>query len=157
MPGPPDKLTAVGFLFLIFVGVPIAEIALFIYVGGRIGLPATLVAIVLTAVIGAALVARQGAGAIAQVQTAFFEARFPGRELAHGAMIVVAGAFLVTPGFLTDTFGFLLLVPPVREAARRAFTRRFSSRWVVQARPRQVDAEWRRPEPTDSEPPGSLP
>ena len=146
-----------GPLLLLFVGIPIAEIALFIYVGDRIGLPATLVVIVLTAVVGSALVARQGAGAIAQVQTAFFEARFPGKELAHGAMIVVAGAFLVTPGFLTDGIGFLLLVPPVREAARRLVTKRFAGRWEVRPGPRTVDAEWRDARPVDPDPPDSLP
>lgn len=146
-----------GLLLLLFVGIPIAEIALFIVVGERIGLLATLVVIVLTAFAGSALVARQGAGAIAQVRQAFFEARFPGRELAHGAMIVLAGAFLVTPGFLTDAIGFLLLVPPVREAARRALTKRFSSRWVVQTGPRRVDAEWEQAGPAHPEPPEPLP
>ena len=140
-----------GFLLLAFIGIPIAEIALFIYVGERIGLPATLVVIVLTAVIGSSLVARQGAGALAQVQAAFVEARFPGKELAHGAMIVVAGAFLVTPGFLTDGLGFLLLVPPVREAARRLVTRRFSGRVVTQFGPRTIDAEWRATDPPDQD------
>ena len=144
-----------GPLFLFFVGIPIAEIALFIYVGDRIGLLATLVVIVLTAVVGSGLVARQGAGAMAQVQAAFFEARFPGKELAHGAMIVVAGAFLVTPGFLTDGLGFLLLVPPVREAARRVVTNRFTGRWEVRSRTTTVDAEWRDTEPP--EPPTPLP
>ncbi len=142
-----------GILLVAFIGIPIAEIALFIYIGERIGLLATLVVIVLTAVIGSALVARQGADAISQVQAAFFEARFPGKELAHGAMIVVAGAFLVTPGFLTDALGFLLLVPPVREAARRFVIRRFSSRWVVQSGPPTIDAEWRDAKPADPEPP----
>lgn len=157
MPALPDRLTVVGPLFLLFVGIPIAEIALFIYVGERIGLLATLVLIVITAVIGSALVARQGAGAIAQVQAAFFEARFPGKELAHGAMIVVAGVFLVTPGFLTDVLGFLLLVPPVREAARRVVTRRFAGRWEVRSGPRPVDAEWRDVDASDPDPPASFP
>ena len=152
----PDRLTPVGILFMLFVGIPIAEIALFIYVGGRLGLLTTLVIIVLTAVVGSALVARQGADAVAQVQAAFFEARFPTKELAHGAMIVVAGAFLVTPGFLTDGLGFLLLVPPVREAARLALSRRFSGRWVVRSGPRPTDAEWGEPPPTEPEPPAHL-
>ncbi len=141
---------------MLFVGIPIAEIALFIWVGGRIGLLATLVVIVLTAVVGSVLVARQGAHAISQVQTAFFEARFPSKELAHGAMIVVAGAFLVTPGFLTDALGFLLLVPPFREAARRTVAKRVSSR-VMWSGPQPVDAEWHEPQPSDPEPPPPLP
>lgn len=143
-----------GILFLLFVAIPIAEIALFIYVGGQIGLLPTLVAIVLTAAIGSFLVSRQGAAALADVRTAFFSARFPGRELAHGAMIVVAGAFLVTPGFLTDAIGFLLLVPPVREAARRAAMKRLSGRWTVVSGPQQVDGEWS--EPPEPGPPPSL-
>jgi len=142
---------------MLFVGIPIAEIALFIYVGGRIGLLATLVVIVMTAVVGSALVARQGAEAIAQVQTAFFQARFPTKELAHGAMIVVAGAFLVTPGFLTDALGFLLLVPPFREAARMVISRRFSGRWVVRSGPQPTDAEWHEPQHPDPESPPQLP
>ena len=145
-----------GILFLLFVGIPIAEIALFIYVGGRIGLLATLVAIVLTAAVGSTLVARQGAAAMADVQSAFFSARFPGRELAHGAMIVIAGAFLVTPGFLTDVVGFLLLVPPVREAARRAVTSRFSDRFIVSSGPTRVDGRWSEPPPGGDDPPTPL-
>lgn len=146
-----------GLLLLAFIGVPIAEIALFIYVGERIGLLATLAIVVLTAVVGSALVARQGAGALNQVQTAFFQARFPGKELAHGAMIVVAGAFLVTPGFLTDGVGFLLLVPPIREAARRFVMARFARRTTVRFGPRTVDADWRTPDPPEEGPPPPLP
>jgi UPF0716 protein FxsA len=142
-----------GILLVLFVGIPIAEIALFIYVGGRIGLPATLVAIVLTAAIGSALVARQGAAALADVQAAFFNARFPGRELAHGAMIVIAGAFLVTPGFLTDALGFLLLVPPIREATRRFMIGRFSGRFTAHPGPTPVDGGWSDPQSYDDEPP----
>ena len=145
-----------GILFLLFVGVPIAEIALFIYVGGRIGLLATLVAIVLTAAVGSTLVARQGAAAMADVQSAFFSARFPGRELAHGAMIVIAGAFLVTPGFLTDVVGFLLLVPPIREAARKTVISRFSGRFVVRSGPTRVDGSWQDPPPDRDDPPTPL-
>ncbi len=73
-------------LFLLFVGIPVAEIALFIWVGDRIGLPATLITIVLTAVVGSVLVSRQGTGAMQQVQQAFQQTRFPGRELAHGVI-----------------------------------------------------------------------
>ncbi|MDH3606233.1 MAG: FxsA family protein [Acidimicrobiia bacterium] len=145
-----------GFLLLAFIGIPIAEIALFLYVGERIGLVATLVIIVATAVVGSALVARQGSGALNQVQSAFSEARFPGRELAHGAMIVVAGAFLVTPGFLTDGLGFLLLVPPIREVARGWFVKRFSGRTTVQFGPQPVDAEWHEADPPDEDAPRPL-
>ena len=136
-----------GILLLLFIGVPVAEIALFLWVGDRIGLLATLVAIVLTAVVGSGLVARQGAGAMQQVQEAFFQARFPAKELVHGVMIAIAGTLLITPGFLTDGIGFLLLVPPVREAVRTVFSRRFGDRWVTRHSPRTTDAVWREPDP----------
>lgn len=146
-----------GILFLLFVGIPIAEIALLIWVGDRIGLLATLVAIVATALVGSVLVSRQGAGAIQRVQAAFFQARFPAKELAHGVMIAVAGTLLITPGFLTDGIGFLLLIPPVREAVRSFFSRRFRGRWITSSGPRATEAEWHDAGPAAGEPPDVLP
>ena len=70
------------------------------------------------------LVSRQGRGAVAAVQAEFYQGRLPAAELAHAAMILVAGALLLTPGFITDIVGFSLLVPPVREAIRRWAIRR---------------------------------
>lgn len=145
-----------GILFLLFVAIPVAEIALFIWVGDRIGLVATLAAIVITALVGSALVSRQGAGAMRQVQEAFFQARFPAKELAHGLMIAIAGTLLITPGFLTDGIGFLLLIPPVREVVRRFFSRRFGRNWVVGPGPRVTDAQWTEPEPPNAGPPEAL-
>lgn len=147
-------------LFLLFVVVPITEIALFIWVGSRIGLGATIAIVILTALAGSALVARQGSGAVQQVQDAIFQARIPVRELAHGFMIAVAGVLLITPGFLTDAVGFLLLVPPVREAVRIRLGRRFRGRWVVRSGPAATDAHWSAPEPPGqdpTEPPDALP
>jgi UPF0716 protein FxsA len=112
-------------LLTAFVVVPIIEIALFITVSDRIGIWTTLFIVVATAFVGAALVSRQGRGALAAVQREFVAGRFPARELVHGAMILVSGALLVTPGFLTDLIGFSLLVPAVREALRRWGARRF--------------------------------
>lgn len=117
-----------GLLFLAFVAVPVAEIALFIGVGGRIGLLNTLALIVITAIIGAALVSRQGRGVWARFQAQLATGSFPGPELAHGAMILFGGALLLTPGFITDAVGFLLMVPAVREWIRRWGTRRFQAR-----------------------------
>jgi UPF0716 protein FxsA len=114
-------------LLALFVVVPILEIALFVVVGDRIGLPATLALVVVTAVVGASLVNRQGRGTMAAVHQETLAGRFPARELAHGGMILVAGALLITPGFLTDGVGFSLLVPQVREALRRWGSRRFGT------------------------------
>lgn len=106
-------------LFLLFVGVPLIEIALFIQVGGAIGLWPTLAIVVLTAFLGTTLMRNQGALAMGQIRSSFNELNDPTEPLAHGAMILFAGALLLTPGFFTDTVGFLLLIPSVRAAAFR--------------------------------------
>ncbi len=118
-------------LFLAFVLVPPVEIGLFIAVGGRIGLWPTMGIVLLTAVLGANLVSRQGRGAIASLQAEFASGQFPAKTLAHGAMILVAGALLLTPGFLTDVVGFSLLSPQVREVLRKWGVRRWSNRVTV--------------------------
>ncbi|MEO1139689.1 MAG: FxsA family protein [Pseudomonadota bacterium] len=104
-------------LFLAFLAVPLIEIALFIQVGGFIGLWPTLGIVVLTAILGTWLVKTQGALAIGQLRNSFSELNDPTEPLAHGAMILIAGALLLTPGFFTDAVGFALLTPPVRRAA----------------------------------------
>lgn len=107
------------YLFLAFLLVPIIEIALFIQVGGLIGLWPTLAIVVLTAVLGTWLVRTQGRMAMGQLQRAFSELDDPTEPLAHGAMILFSGALLLTPGFFTDAIGFALLMPGVRVAVFR--------------------------------------
>ena len=104
-------------LFLAFLAVPLIEIALFIQVGGAIGLWPTLGIVVLTAIAGTWLVRTQGAMALGDLRGSFSRGTDPSEPLAHGAMIVFAGALLLTPGFFTDAVGFALLLPPVRRAA----------------------------------------
>ena len=104
-------------LFLLFLAVPLIEIALFIQVGGAIGLWPTLGVVVLTAILGTWLVRNQGALAMGNLRKSFSELDDPTEPLAHGAMILLAGALLLTPGFFTDAVGFSLLMPPVRRAA----------------------------------------
>jgi UPF0716 protein FxsA len=106
-------------LFAIFVGVPIIEIALFIEVGGRIGLGATVGVVVLTAFAGTALLRHQGLATLRKAQASLEENRFPMDEVFDGLCLVVAGALLLTPGFFTDAFGLSLFVPPVRAILRR--------------------------------------
>lgn len=101
-------------LFLIFVGVPILEIALFIQVGGWIGLWPTLGIVVLTALAGTTLMRRQGMQALERLRRSIGEGGDPVGPIAHGALILAAGMLLLTPGFFTDTVGLLLLVPAVR-------------------------------------------
>ncbi|MDC0737747.1 FxsA family protein [Cognatishimia sp. SS12] len=103
-------------LFLAFLAVPLIEIGLFIQVGGAIGLLPTLGIVILTAVVGTLLVRTQGAMALGNLRRSFSELSNPAEPLAHGAMILIAGALLLTPGFFTDAVGFALLMPPVRVA-----------------------------------------
>ena len=101
-------------LLLLFIAIPLIEIALFIQIGGVIGLGWTLAIVVPTAVIGSWLVRQQGSMALRQLQQSFHALNDPTEPLAHGAMILFSGALLLTPGFFTDAVGFSLLVPPVR-------------------------------------------
>lgn len=106
-------------MLLLFIAIPLIEIALFIQLGGLLGLGWTLVIVVLTAIIGTYLVRQQGRDVLVRVQSSFDTLDDPTEPLAHGAMILFSGALLLTPGFFTDTIGFLLLVPKVREAMFR--------------------------------------
>lgn len=106
-------------LFLAFLMVPLIEIALFIQIGGLIGLWPTLLIVVLTAVLGTMLVRSQGAMAMGNLRQSFNTLQDPTEPLAHGAMILFSGALLLTPGFFTDAVGFALLMPPVRSAVYR--------------------------------------
>lgn len=135
------------YLFLAFLLVPIIEIALFIQIGGAIGLWPTLGIVVLTAVLGTWLVRTQGMIALDQLRRSFSDLNDPTEPLAHGAMILVAGVLLLTPGFFTDAIGFLLLVPSVRAAvfryvAARVTVRRF--RMGPDPRPRSPHPQYPR-------------
>lgn len=101
-------------LLLALVGVPLIEIAVFIQVGGVIGLWPTIAVVVLTAVIGAALLRQQGMATLMRAQRELAENRVPVRELFDAVCLLLGGALLLTPGFVTDLAGFSLLVPPVR-------------------------------------------
>ena len=107
------------YLFLAFLMVPIIEIALLIQVGGLIGLWPTLAIIILTAILGTVLVRTQGRTALANLQRSFAELDDPTESLAHGAIILLSGVLLLTPGFFTDAIGFTLLVPGIRVAMFR--------------------------------------
>ncbi len=111
-------------LFLAFLLVPLIEIALFIQIGGLIGLWPTLGIVVLTAIIGTVLVRSQGLQVLQQVRGSFEELNDPTEPLAHGAMILFSGALLLTPGFFTDAVGFALLVPGIRSSVYKFVRKR---------------------------------
>ncbi|MFN4173405.1 MAG: FxsA family protein [Pseudorhodobacter sp.] len=106
-------------LLVLFVTVPLIEIALFIQVGGWLTLWPTLGIVLLTGIVGTVLVRLQGLKVLEELRQQTQELRDPLSPLAHGAMILVAGILLLTPGFFTDAVGFLLLVPPLRQAVIR--------------------------------------
>ncbi|MEM7546765.1 MAG: FxsA family protein [Pseudomonadota bacterium] len=103
-------------IFAILVAVPVIEIALFIELGGAIGLWPTIGLIILTAILGAGLLRLQGFAAMSRLQTSLAEGGDPRGPMAHGVMILIAGLLMLTPGFFTDAIGFALLIPPVRVA-----------------------------------------
>lgn len=104
-------------LFLILIAIPVIEIALFIELGGFIGVWATIALVIGTAILGAALLRAQGFAAMSRLQASLAEGGDPRGPMAHGVMILIAGMLMLTPGFFTDTIGFLLLIPSLREAA----------------------------------------
>lgn len=101
-------------LLLLFTLVPIGELMVLIELGEAIGLGPTLLLIFVTGIVGAALARREGTRTWLQVQQELSRGELPADSLLHGLMVLVAGAFLVTPGVLTDIAGFLLLFGPVR-------------------------------------------
>ncbi len=101
-------------LFAAFVTVPVIEIALFIQVGGLIGLWPTLATVILTAFIGTTLLRMQGLKVLADAQNTLNQGGMPVEEAIHGVFLLVSGLTLLTPGFMTDAMGLILFVPPVR-------------------------------------------
>jgi len=113
-----------GRLMLLFVLVPLVELMLLLQIGALIGAWPTVALVVTTGVLGAALARSQGLRAFAAVQGRLAQGQLPGPELLDGLAVLVGGAFLLTPGVLTDIVGFCLLVPWTRRGIRRWLTGR---------------------------------
>ena len=121
-------------LFAILVAVPIIEIALFIQVGGAIGLWPTLAIVIATALAGSLLLRSQGLATMQALQSSVAQGKNPMQPIAHGALILVAGVMLLTPGFFTDFVGFILLLPPSRTLLIRLGAAKLAGRTVVFSR-----------------------
>lgn len=119
-------------LLTAFIVVPIAEIALLVWFGQTFGFWITVLLVLVTALLGSFLLAKQGAATVRRVRFEAREGRIPAKTLADGAMLLVAGAFLLTPGLLTDATGLALLVPGVRNAIRGWIGVRIQRRWFVE-------------------------
>ena len=114
-------------LFILFIGIPAAEIMLFVVVGGEIGVWATITLVILTAMAGSALIRRQGLSTLTRAQETLARSELPLEEAFDGICLVAAGALLLTPGFMTDAIGLLLAFPPLRALIRRPILRRFTA------------------------------
>ena len=109
--------------YLVFIGLPAVEIVLLSWIGSQIGFLGTFLLVVVTGIIGARLVAAQGRIVWLSFQSRLAAGEVPDLEIAHGAMLLVAGAVLITPGVITDVLGFLLLSQTMRELLRVRFMR----------------------------------
>lgn len=122
-------------LILLFIALPIAELYVIVQVGQAIGLLPTLALLIVDSLVGAALARSQSRAAWERFNRALAEGRVPGRETFDGAMVILGGALLITPGFITDAFGLALLLPPTRALIRnllvRALGRRGRLAWRV--------------------------
>jgi UPF0716 protein FxsA len=118
-------------LVLLFIAIPIAELAVIIQVGQWIGVLPTIALLILDSLLGAALLRAQGRLAWSRFNLALAEGRVPAREVFDGAAVLFGGALLLTPGFITDVFGLLLLIPPTRAVIRRLLVSLVGGRYVT--------------------------
>jgi len=123
-------------LFIAFVVVPILEIYVLIQVGQVIGAWWTVLLLVLDSIFGSWLIRREGARAWQALRVALETGRMPARELADGGLILVGGTLMLSPGFVTDVFGIVLILPFTRPLARRVLTRLVARRLLAGSAPR---------------------
>jgi UPF0716 protein FxsA len=115
-------------LALLFIVVPILELAVIVQAGQTFGIAPTLAVLVFMSVAGAWLMKREGLGVVRRVQEQLDVGRVPAREVVDGFLILLGGALMLTPGFLSDILGMALLIPPVRAVVRRVVARRMQVR-----------------------------
>jgi len=139
-------------LFALFVGVPILEIALFIQVGGWLGLWPTLGIVILTALAGTILLRTQGIQTMGRLQSSVAEGKNPMDPIAHGAMILISAVLLLTPGFFTDIVGLSLLIPPVRQLLIKNGANKIATKgFVFSSGPMQGSAQPSQPTTVDGD------
>ncbi len=118
-------------LIAVFIIVPLAELYVILQVGEAIGAVWTILLLAADSVLGSLLLLSQGRSVWGRFNAALAEGRMPHREVIDGVLVVFGGAFLITPGFLTDIVGLLLLIPPTRALIRRLVVRRLGKRVSV--------------------------
>lgn len=117
-----------GLLLLAFLVVPLVELYVIIQVAGGLGVLETIGLLILVSVVGAWLVKFQGLSILRSIQKQLAGGQMPGDSLIDGGLVLFAGALMLTPGFVTDSFGVLLLLPPTRAPIRGLLKRRFTGR-----------------------------
>jgi UPF0716 protein FxsA len=117
-------------LVVAFVVVPLLELALLIKIGAVIGVLNTIALLLVMSVVGAWLMKREGLGVLRRLRASLAAGRMPGNEVLDGFLVLLGGALMLTPGFLSDVAGMALLLPPSRRAVRRLLARRFRGRLV---------------------------
>jgi UPF0716 protein FxsA len=156
-------------IFLLLIVVPLVELAIIVQVADQIGVLETIALLIAVSVAGAWLLKQQGMATWARLQRSLAEGRMPHKEVVDGAMILFGGALLLTPGFLTDVVGLILLFPVTRAALKGAFRRLFAgwaarrfvppggrsvySATVIRSRRRDQDAPPRSPHSPGEPPP----
>ena len=120
-------------LALLFIAIPIAELAVIIQVGQAIGVWWTIGLLVADSLIGSWLMRHQGRASWRRFNEAVYGGRIPTREVLDGALVIFGGALLLTPGFITDILGLVLLIPPSRALVRGIVSRRIAHRMVASA------------------------
>jgi len=145
--------------FIIFIIIPLTEISVFIAVGDEIGILATLLLCLLTAIIGGFLVRQQGLNTLFRGRQALNQGYLPVEEIFDGFCIVISGAMLITPGFVTDIIGFSLLIPAVRRILRTHLSSRMefymdTSGQDYSSRPRGdiIEGDYEKVDPDQQEP-----
>lgn len=128
-------------LVLIFIVLPIAEIYLIVQVGEAVGVWWTLAILIVDSILGAMLLRNQGRTAWRRFNETLAAGRPPAREVLDGGLVIFGGAFLITPGFISDILGLLLLFPPTRALFRRIIVRRYARRLVVGVAGRAVPTD----------------
>jgi UPF0716 protein FxsA len=126
-------------LLALFIVVPLAELYVILKVGDAIGVLPTIALLAIDSVLGSLLLRAQGRAVWRRFNEALATGRMPHREVMDGVLVIFGGAFLITPGFLTDIVGLILLLPPTRTVVRRLVVRRLGRRVAVAGQPFDVD------------------
>jgi UPF0716 protein FxsA len=133
-------------LVVLFIVMPIAELAVLVTTANAIGVPETIALLIVVSVVGAWLCKRSGISVLRRIQDTLNRGDIPANELIDGFLVLLAGALMLTPGFITDVFAILLLLPPSRAVARGLLMRRFRTRieryTVRGSRADFIDVEW---------------